>query len=1313
MSTRIATLILFICWSVICPGQSNQVVFGRLGIDDGLSQSSVVAIAQDSLGYLWFATQDGLNRYDGQHFHPYEKYFWDITRENITRLGRLMVDQEGSLWILPQTGIPEKYNASNNTFTPVLPLNAVRCMFQDQSGSYFFGTANGLLRLSTPEARPDTLIAGIEITDGLTTGQLWLVANGKVVHSDDLYHFHTLPFSRKGPSTARITCLAQSRSGLLWAGSFGHGLFVKSPGRDSLSPFGKHLTGPSLPTRILSLFEDSRQRLWIGTYGQGLYVVDPSRKSIRQFKANKRNPLALSYNDILSITEDQSGVLWFGSDGAGLSFYDENIFKFNGLTYHQVPPNIQVDVVRALLVDPLHRTWLGTSGKGLTLHQPADTSQPWLTYTVKNSPLHSDRIVSLEIGSDSTIWVGTQGKGLASVNYKTNVLSSIEEEILKNAIIWDIHYDWERRLWLGTDALGLIEYHPEKGIVNQFSHLKHLLPDDDIVAIIDGNQPNELWVGTENSGFCRFNKSTSQFNCYRSPKGTNKIKCLYLDENGILWIGTKDNGLEVYDPSSGQFAQFDTRHGLPNKVVYGIVPGEEDDLWLSTNRGICRFKLTGEPFDTGTSTQITKYDQHDGLQSVEFNTGAHFKDDRGYIYFGGINGYNWFQPVGIRHNQIVPKVILTNCTANGTSILPHFRRDPPSIIQLEYWQHDLTFEFAATSYSLPGQNQFRYQLMGYDENQIEAGNRNFAQYTNLPPGNYEFSIQASNYDGFWNESGLSVLFEIPRPWYNNSLAWLAYAFFLCGIGYFIFRFIYRRWQLDTELKLKNAEAIRLKELDQTKSRFYTNITHEFRTPLTVILGLAQKLQLHPKQAWKSRLDTICKNGNLLMNLINQMLDLGKLQEGTLQPEYVLGDVMLWLKHLVRSVQSYAITEDLSLSFHSEPEEFVMDYDPEKMNRILGNLLSNAIKFTPKYGEIKVIAKAVNDRLKISISDTGTGIATEDMPHIFKRFYQSDSTDKEGTGIGLAIVKEMVNILGGTITATSQPNEGTDFDIELPVTKKAERVSEFRANIVGNTSGKAVTKTQEAMPFVVRQDKPLLLIIEDYQDITDYLTIILQDSYQILTARNGKEGLQLAQEYIPDLVLSDVMMPEMNGYEVCKQLKTDERTSHIPVVLLTAKASQKDREEGLSSGADAHLAKPFYETELLVQLERLILLRKKLQAHYNRQSALEPSASMEHEFLRKLNEFIFQHLDDTDLKAILLCKAMGLSRTQLHRKVKALTDLSTMNYVRKIRLEESNKRLKTGRYTVAQVAYQVGFKHPNNFSTAYKEYFGYPPSETCK
>jgi signal transduction histidine kinase/DNA-binding response OmpR family regulator len=754
---------------------------------------------------------------------------------------------------------------------------------------------------------------------------------------------------------------------------------------------------------------------------------------------------------------------------------------------------------------------------------------------------------------------------------------------------------------------------------------------------------------------------------------------------------------------------------------------------LSTNKGLCRFHVRDE--------SVKVFTEADGLQNNEFNQSSYFKTRDGHFIFGGINGFSVFHPDSLIFNQHLPQTHIVGLQVNNRPFpLPASALvADPSSLNLSHDQNLITLEFAALDFTNPSQNLYRYQLIqtglfgdSGDEDWVILGNKNTVQFANLQPGRYTFKVQGSNNDGLWSEQPAELRFTIRPPWWKSWVAYLFYLGAIAAIGWLFYQ--YRILQ-----RLGLQEALRLKELDDFKSRFFTNITHEFRTQLTVILGMTERLtadggRLTDGDA-QGKLGLIKRNGENLLRLINQILDLAKLESKSLKINYVQGDVLPYLRYISESLHSLANAQNVLLRAESKEAEIVMDYDPERLLQIVHNLLSNAIKFTPSGGKVLMRADVKHAWLHLSVSDSGVGVPPDELPFLFDRFFQAKNQEHAkagGTGIGLSLTHEVVKALGGEISVESTLGVGSTFLVKLPMTNKSAFL-ESGAN--GSLEGrKPVTATlllpTEKQP--ADPNLPLILLIEDNPDVVEYLAACLsspsragsQGAYQLDFAYNGRAGIEKALETIPDLIVSDVMMPEKDGFEVVETLKHNELTSHIPIVLLTAKADVQSRIAGLKRGADAYLSKPFHQEELLATLANLLEQRKRLQAKYsdgrlmvsdslpqspitNHQS---PVSDPEDALLQKVQTAVLDNLSDSNFKVEDLCRAVATGQSQLNRKLMALTGMSTIAFIRSTRLAKAKELLLAKEMNISEVAYAVGFDDPKYFSRAFMEQFGIAPSK---
>ncbi len=792
------------------------------------------------------------------------------------------------------------------------------------------------------------------------------------------------------------------------------------------------------------------------------------------------------------------------------------------------------------------------------------------------------------------------------------------------------------------------------------------------------------------------------------------------DAEGNIWITTKGNGLNKYSPETGKFTRYDESHGLQDNSLNRIAIDSEDKIWVTTSKGLSRFDPITETF--------TNYDQNDGL--VSWESALYANKETGDIFTGGPKGFHAFNihelqsPVEQPSPIKIARLSYFNSKTNKmTKVEPKSLKDRR--LTLSHRESIIEADFAILDLFGQSKHSYQYSWVSFGDapEWKPLGNQNRVRLINLEPGEYTFSVKGRNSIGVWNELESPIHLHIQSPWWATTAAYLAYL--LVGLSLLVFSY---RFQLNRQ-KVK-AEALRFKEINTLKSRLYTNITHEFRTPLTVILGMADQIRGHEKERRLIR-----RNSNSLLRLINQLLGLSRLESGQMKLHLEQGDFIRYLRYLTESFHSAATEKQIQLSFASEVPVLIMDFDADKAQQIVYNLLSNALKFTPAGGRIDFQLSQGSQEgqpyLEIKVADTGMGISPSELPHIFDRFYQADASTTrrgEGAGIGLAFTRELAHFLGWTIAAESKLGAGTTFTLHLPVKKEAGTPIFPESAIRQNPSPEAMGVTRQPRPASstsapatgtpADKEAPILLIIEDNADVTAYITALLQKDYQIETAPDGQQGIDKALALVPDIIITDVMMPEKDGYEVCETLKTDERTSHIPIIMLTAKATEADRLTGLRTGADAYLMKPFNKEELFVRLEKLLELRRKLQARYalaadplTRLSREKPS--LDERFLEKIRQIIEEKIDDADLDIPYLCDKVHLSSTQLYRKMKALTGAPPMGFIRKLRLHKAKALLQTTELNVSEIAYELGFTDPHYFSRAFKKEFGKAPSASRK
>lgn len=1291
-------LLLFFLSNLVGFAQNEkQISFRNLTVDNGLSQNSIVSMTQDQTGFMWFATQDGLNKYDGRHFQYYPYQFEDVTQNTYSKLGKVFVDNEDVVWIITNSGILHKQNKASEKFEQVKNIENVSLLIQDSSKNYYLGTyGSGIYKISS--TTKDTLQILKPSDIHLTTYDLFpyknfvlAAASGGIIK---IFDNNAYEFIEVAPGTNFSSFAKSTAQNKLFLGSYGNGLFVADESMH-FQPF-TGFENTKLPNNLIiqDILIDSRDKLWIATYGKGAYLVDFEKETIQNFVANKTNPYALHYNDVLSLYEDFTGTVWLGTDGSGLSYYDEYLVKFNVLTNKQIPNDFNIDFVRAISKKD-GKIWLGTSNLGLT--SVDFKTKEYQTLTTSNSKLSSNRIMSLHSNSLG-LWIGHQNHGLQKMTGDNHFTTF---EATQGMSVWKIYNAKNGNLWLCT-LNGLVLFNEKEGIIKRYNEQNRNLFSSGIRTVESGKE-NELWIGTEAEGLYLLDTESDQIT--KIKQIPDRIKSLFY-HNGILWIGTNGNGLKAYNSETKKIKHFTTEQGLANNVIYGILPDEKSNLWLSSNKGLTMATMIGDSI-----VSIENFTSYDGLQTNEFNTGAYYKDTNGTLYFGGLEGLNWFHPNDLSFSPIKPKTIISQFKIHSQPVSLH------DFQKFNSNENTVTFTFSSLHYSLPERNQYRYILENYDSDWIESGNINSAHYTNLPSGKYTFKVLSSNYDGIWSEIPATFSFKILKPWYLSYAAWGFYLLVFGVLVYFVYRYFKWRWQVKMQLEMEYRKRERLESLNQLKTKLFNNISHEFRTPLTLISGPVENQLKRPNNSVEDELELnlIKRNSKRLLNLINQMLDMAKLETGHVQLKISPGNLNSFLHQLIGNFEYKAKQKKIDFNYRVTGLENVW-FDKELTEKVLTNLIGNAVKYTPENGFIEIQASENQDWFNFTINNNGNTLSDEELARVFDRFYFGKQ-NTDGIGIGLSLVKELSTLAKGNISVRSFKENEISFLLELPVSNTF-----FNENELENLQKSPVQSEYSELPMdfedsldEISEDtnnQNTVLLVEDDPDMRMFIKSILKNDYQIIEANDGVEGVQVAIQNFPSLIISDVMMPVKSGIDLCRELKFNEQTSHIPILLLTAKVGDENEIKGLLSGADDYITKPFNEQILKLKISNLLQSRAHLKEIYSKTFHLSPElfvTSTEQMFMERLEKVTQEHLTDPSLSSEVFSRLMGMSRSQLHKKLHAVLGVSTSEFIRSQRLKMAKELLKSQRH-VSEISYLVGFNTPSYFSKCFKETFGCTPAE---
>jgi signal transduction histidine kinase/DNA-binding response OmpR family regulator/ligand-binding sensor domain-containing protein len=1362
--------------------------FEAFELPGGELGNHVQTIAQDSFGFMWFGSQFGLHRWDGYQLKTYYADPEDSTAIISNYVEYIYVATDGTLWLGHWGYGLDRFDYETETFhhyvhDPDDPTslggNYVSEIMEDLDGNIWLGTHHGVYRLDVKTGKfkqflhdPNaphslsynkcrTMLMDAAGTLWFGTGYSWEYEiegglNRYRPETEDFVRYLHDPDDPNSLSNNKVSEIFEDSEGNFWVGTIGDGLHLmdRSTGkfqrlqRNPTTPNG--LSGPfsddTYDMHIRFVFEDQNQKIWIGAWDGGITYFDPETGYIQSYFYDENDPKSLTEKFPWTMCQSSDGTLWGCTAGPNGTLFNlkESIFNY-------YPATREGNSVNSFCESKDQKIWVGTEKSGLLQFNPKTKEQiPFDSKSLgpvtsnlsikdlgqidldKNNLLN--RISKIVEDKDGRLWLKKWEVGLLSMHPGTGELKIYKHDLKdENSIgeggVTDIFRDEKDRIWILTTMGDLNLYEPER---DHFIRYKYADPERGFYyhSVMAPASDGNLWIAGSGLNFAhlpliltKFDPETTEFEYADADIIADdpavKYERIYKveeDNAGNVWI-VSETRVKRINPKTGGSMHLGAFH-FGSLFFRGMAMDEHQRVWLFGDK-ISLF----DPDSGIKSTFEAIYD----IKSLTHYAQSVYKHSNDIIYIGGKGGFQTIDPnkIGGDRFSSPPETVI-----NDFQIL--YRADEnkeqknltvniltANNIHLSHDQNAFSFRFAALDFHDPKSNRHEFKLEGYDEQWRLAGSEPVANYIKVPPGNYTFKVRGATLRSEWGPEK-AILIHISAPWWATWWAYTIYTLLVLGLLYAFYYFQVNR-------KLDQAEAQRLKELDMVKTRLYTNITHEFRTPLTVIMGMTNNIRGHLQEK-----QLIQRNSKNLLRLINQLLDLSKLDSGILEMDIIQANIVNYLQYLTESFYSMADEKQIRLTFYPEVKELIMDYDEAKIQHIVYNLLSNAIKFTPKGGKVILHLRQVEQNnqpcLQMKVSDTGIGISEADRKHIFDRFYQGDAspTRKEaGTGVGLALTKELVNMMGGNIAVESEVGTGTDFLILLPVKREAavkkKAIDSKGLEPVHEDAPAASSSFEKPAPFLESAtankgpDTPSLLIIEDNQDVVTYIESLLQKDYQIDIARNGQEGIDKALELIPDIIISDVMMPEKDGFEVCQTLKNDERSSHIPIILLTAKAATEDRIEGLQGGADAYLTKPFNKQELFVRLEKLLELRKALQARYSSMESLlkkrapQAESSMDDVFLKKLVDVVLDRLDDLDLGVVDLCRAAHLSNSHVNRKLKALTGKTPSQFIRSIRLQKAMELLQTTDLNISEIAYDVGFSNPNYFSRSFSEEFGFPPN----
>ncbi|MCB0570936.1 MAG: helix-turn-helix domain-containing protein [Phaeodactylibacter sp.] len=1325
--------------------------FAYLDSEHCLSADMITCMIEARDGRIWAGTWGGgISIWDGAGF----THFTEKEGLSHSMAGCIIQATDDKIWIGTWGGGVNVWDGRSFThFTEKEGLagNDVRSIVQARDGKIWIGTWGGGVSVwdghGFTQYRKENGLADNYVTTLMKTrdGRIWIGSwDGSIsIWNGSGFTHLLLDEPQREVSSYPIHCMLESRDGKIWAGTWGGGIMVWD-GAD----FSVYSETEGLGHNVIrTLAEGPDGKIWIGTQGNGVNVWDG--KGFWHYTKTE----GVNHNVVTCSLVDSGGNIWLGTWGGGI-----NIWDAEGFAHISEEEGLGSNDIRSIMESHQGQLWVGTNGSGISILEDNSIAQLFGPGSPDNNVT-----TALQESRDGRVWAGTWGEGIRVWDGSGYIQYKKEKGLSSNTISC-LMESQDGQVWAGTwgeginvwDGTGFTLYNTSNGLA------------DNIITTLLEARDGKVWAGMAKGVSVWDGRTFTNFTESEGLKG-EFVWSLLEDDQGHIWIGTNDGGINVWDGAG--FIHYTTEEGLRDNNISSMCQDKKGNIWVGTHKGLHRLS----PPDADGSRKLRIFLNTDGLAGISIGKMLVDRKERLWMYTTrGVNriDLNTLAPdtsrpvLAIRELQAffdfndwrkVEKAI-----HNGEDIPAGGQQFSLKGISFDSVQsftnlpinpvfphniNQLSLSWQAIQWRAPHQLQYSYLLEGQDHFWSPLVRENKVTFRDLRPGRYTFKARAVGGNNQWSETA-TYSFIIRPPWWWTNLAKALYL----ALGATALLGIYR-YQLSK--KLAEQEARQLKELDEVKSRFFTNISHEFRTPLTIISGMATQVKTNPGQWLEKGMELIQRNSNQLLALINQILDLRKLESGALKVNLVRGNIIAYLHYIADSFVPMAQSKGIRIHFLATLTEMEMDYDPDKMLQILSNLLSNAIKYTPGPGDIYVQVDRHGDQLNIQVKDTGQGIPPEALPFIFDQFYQvpsqpppkgeefrrfsppSGELGGAGSGVGLALVKELVKLLNGAIEAASVPGAGTTFTLNFPITRKADAQSSIVEPAPQGDRRPAAATAKVASPVQEWTDfkkdfsepgadgspenqaeKPTLLIVEDNADVLLYLSACLGKDYQLLMAGNGQEGIDMAIEQVPGLIVSDVMMPVKDGFELCDTLKNDERTSHIPIVLLTARADFESKITGLRRGADAYLPKPFEQEELLVRLEQLLILRKKLQERYRSLAAAgQPSSSeapeMEDIFIQKLRQEVMAHIAEEDFGIVHLQRALGISRTQLHNKIKALTGQSTTEFIRLIRLNKARELLQTTGLNVSEVGYEVGISNPAYFSRIYAEAFGETPRQARK
>lgn len=1329
----------------------------------GLPTDELFCIYQDHEGFMWFGTADGICRWDGYQVKVYKSNYISPALLPHNQVNCILEDHYSNLWIGSQFGLAVMNKSTGqikHIEKSLLSHWTINCLLEVSPDEIWIGTESGINKcyvqntgFTFEKMEFQGLTGGIKSMIKDTMGDIWIGTWSGGISRYDVKNKKLIKYPPLDKAEV-VTVLFEDKNHNIWVGSWNYGLYrIVNPYDPKYCSYRQYSYNEnqsnSLSNNTVFSIEqdDITGYIWVGTY-KGLCILTDTANPYSFIRYNSDSPHEFNSNDLCCIYKDKAGIMWLAFSGYGIKKVQARENTIQYISLEKLMKEYNTNSIHSIYEYPKGTLWLGTKGQGIFKYNLKKKTFDRLEHNSQlGNEMNTISCISYFPGEER-LWAASSLSGVYTIEpfaakaSRVKNINEINTQALPSNVIHTLFKDKDGKLWIGGRGLVIIQdkdtisFHNtgDRSVYNKRN--VHHPKVSSIVSIIQDHK-SRIWLGTENNGvlLAQFKNEAlcsiffKDYNRENKQTNNNTIQQVYEDQKGRIWIGTKGGGLSCYDEKSDRFVPIDDLTDFPGDVIMSIMEDKKGNLWLSTNNGIVCYN---PELEKEKRIKIFSYD--DGINDIFFVQGSHYKNEEGVLFFGGNNGILYFNPENIYQNDYLPKVVITDFKIFNHSIelLPDNERNSISSalpnysgqVTLKHNQNDFTVEFSALSYSSAGKNRYAYKLEGVDKEwQYVDSKHRYASYRNIPFGQYKFSIIASNESGIWNKEAKKLLITILPPFYLTWWAKLIYVILLLGLIYFITFIIRRRVKIRNTIQLQQMENAHIQEINKVKLEFFTNVSHEFLTPLTILTCAVDDLQKNSPEHLATY-GVMKRNILRLMRLLQQIMEFRKAETGNLKLKVSYGNLSLFLATLNKdSFQLLADNKKIELSFETE-ENIYGWFDPDKLDKIIYNLISNAFKYNHEGGSIDIrlqtsssLSDGKPEFIIVSIRNTGEGIPEEQLPGLFKRFYEGNyrKFKVQGIGIGLSLTKDLVELHPqGEITVESKVGQYTEFTFRLPIARSYFSDSQVDGNFL-NISESDNDEELESDTKVVETDKPLtILIVEDNSDLLTIMKNIFKNKYHVITAADGKEGVDKALKYNPNIIVSDILMPTMDGFKMTKILKSDIRSSHIPIIIITAKVDKESKMEGYHLGADLYIPKPFDLDLLDIQIENLLNNRKKATTQFGNTLNISDLklnfTTLDEQFMQKAITIIKENFTDPEFDMPSFQNMMAATSSMMNRKFKALTGMPPFEFVIKMRLEAAAEIMKGKQVGIAEIAYKVGFNDPKYFSKSFRKIYGVSPAD---